>query len=381
MRTALVIEPNNDCVVGWTMDALRFHWLSILLRERLRIRFARVRGLSETRDAIETANHDLVLVATTWREPLVETTRMFEAIHRRRRRPKIVFFDTSDQSSSPFFPLLPYVDLFVKKQLLWPLSRYREDFHGNNILADYFARTQRFELGDWTFGAKLPPELETRVMLGWNLASARQLVRGLAESHFEASLPLRERSIDVHYRAGIHNDSWYTFHRRQMHEALGPLHARARVVAAVGNDARIPFRQFHAEMRSARLAVSPFGWGEVTDRDFHVVNSRSLLVKPDMSHLRTEPNVYVPGKTYVPVHWDGSDLVDTCIEYLHRLHEAERMTRAARDVYRAWFFGGGFVRKVSELLARVGCSAGEERSEQTFVEEEANRPEETLASC
>jgi hypothetical protein len=41
-----------------------------------------------------------------------------------------------------------------------------------------------------------------------------------------------------------------------------------------------------------------------------------LLVKPDMGHIRTEPNIFVPGETYVPVRWDFSDLPEVCARYL-----------------------------------------------------------------
>ena len=36
----------------------------------------------------------------------------------------------------------------------------------------------------------------------------------------------------------------------------------------------------------------------------------AVLVKPDMSHLETLPDLYRPGETYLPVRWDFSDLGD-----------------------------------------------------------------------
>ena len=39
--------------------------------------------------------------------------------------------------------------------------------------------------------------------------------------------------------------------------------------------------------------VSPFGFGEITLKDFETFLSGSVLVKPNMSHMETYPNFYI----------------------------------------------------------------------------------------
>ena len=33
-----------------------------------------------------------------------------------------------------------------------------------------------------------------------------------------------------------------------------------------------------------------------------------MLLKPDMGHIETWPNIYLPNETYMPFKWDMSDL-------------------------------------------------------------------------
>lgn len=357
MRTAWVIEPSHDPIAHWTTDAFRLQWPALLAKLRLRVRFFRTRSLAEVEALLTRARCDVVFLATSWKDSVAETRRILERVSA--RRPRLVFLDTSDPTSSPFFELLPFVDLFVKKQLLTPLSRYRESPRGGSVVVDELARAQGYDPGDWHFGGTLPEELERRVVLGWNLGSSRSLVGELLASHVRGNRPWHARTLDVHYRVGLSGeDDWYGFHRRRLHAALAPLASEARIVRAIGPESRVSPQRFRAEMAATRLAVSPFGWGEVTDRDFRAVVHGCLLVKPDMSHLVTEPNVYQPGVTYAPVRWDGSDLAEVCRQYLRRPDEARHMADAARRVYREWLLGGQ-LRRIAHLLGRLDGAASD----------------------
>ena len=53
---------------------------------------------------------------------------------------------------------------------------------------------------------------------------------------------------------------------------------------------------------------SPFGLGEICYRDFEILFSGCLMIKPDMKHIKTWPNIYIPMETYIPCRWDFSDL-------------------------------------------------------------------------
>jgi hypothetical protein len=125
---------------------------------------------------------------------------------------------------------------------------------------------------------------------------------------------------------------------------------------------------YYEELRSSRICVSPFGYGEICWRDFEAVLMGSLLVKPDMSHLRTEPDIFIPGETYVPVRWDFSDLEETCARYLEDREARERITARAYQVLSEYYLSCGFLKCFRKLLAQAGVDHLTEKGSTTLAE-------------
>ena len=69
-------------------------------------------------------------------------------------------------------------------------------------------------------------------------------------------------------------------------------------------------RRYASVMRRSKIALSPWGYGEVCLRDFEAMLSGAVLIKPDMSHVTTEPPIYRANETYLPCQRDFSDLDD-----------------------------------------------------------------------
>jgi hypothetical protein len=58
-----------------------------------------------------------------------------------------------------------------------------------------------------------------------------------------------------------------------------------------------------------------------------------------MSHLITYPNVYIPYETYVPLDWDGGDLLEKAKRYLKDERERNRIAQNAYENYLAELAG------------------------------------------
>ena len=82
------------------------------------------------------------------------------------------------------------------------------------------------------------------------------------------------------------------------------------------------------------MCISPYGWGEVCYRDFEIVISGALLIKPSMDHLSTFPDVYIPHETYIPVSWELNDLAETVERSLANYNFAKQIAQNGQDVYR-----------------------------------------------
>jgi hypothetical protein len=104
------------------------------------------------------------------------------------------------------------------------------------------------------------------------------------------------------------------------------------------------------ELAHCRMCFSPFGYGEVCWRDYEAVYSGALLIKPDMSHMVTEPDVFVPGETYVPIRWDFADLDDVVARWLADEPARLRVARNAWDAMHRWARSNAFVDQMERLL-------------------------------
>ena len=49
--------------------------------------------------------------------------------------------------------------------------------------------------------------------------------------------------------------------------------------------------------------LSPFGWGEICYRDFEATLGGNLLLKPNMDHIKTWPNIYTED-SYFKLDWN-----------------------------------------------------------------------------
>ncbi len=78
----------------------------------------------------------------------------------------------------------------------------------------------------------------------------------------------------------------------------------------MADTSRIPRGPYLKEMERSGIVIAPFGWGELTYRDYEAFISGSLVVKPDMSHLETWPDLYRDGTTILTHKWDMSDLME-----------------------------------------------------------------------
>lgn len=91
-------------------------------------------------------------------------------------------------------------------------------------------------------------------------------------------------------------------------------------------------REYREEMGKSRIVVSPYNWGEVCYRDFEAFAFGCVLLKPDMSHLRTYPSWYNEDDTYIPFQWDFSDfeenisrVIDNYNDYIQIAENGQRL--------------------------------------------------------
>lgn len=234
----------------------------------------------------------------------------------------------------------PLVDIYVKKHVLRDRNRYGQPTRGDTNLTDHFNR--RYDIAEPDQCFAIPPGFMDKLLVGPSFATAPGILPALLGSVPSAG----PRPIDVHARFAVGGTPWYQAMRAEAEAALRPL---SDLTLAQGEG--VPLPRFMVEMRRSKIGFSPFGYGEVCWRDYESVMAGAVLLKPDMSHIETAPDIFVPWETYVPVNWDLSDFEETVRRLVSDPELRQRIARQAFDTMHEWLKSDKFARALAPLFA------------------------------
>jgi hypothetical protein len=282
---------------------------------------------------------------------------------------RIAFFHDDAGGGIPRLEVLPFVDLFYTKALLKDRSLYRRALYGKELYSDYFhAKYGVVDPGHRDRPVAEDPTQLAKLRLSWNIGvgdyprgKLRQRA-GVAASialGFRAArlfygsgrLPpdpvaANRGAIDVHARFFLTGRPSIAYQRKLVLDRIA-----GHPAFLVGPASQ---RKYNREVANSKIVLSPFGWGELCLRDFEAVIGGALLLKPDMSHIETWPDVFVPGETYVPFSWEAEDLVETAERYLADSSARKRIARAAFDSYMTQLeaLPGRFEEIINEIVGK-----------------------------
>jgi len=289
---------------------------------------------------------DVVAAKLSYQSSVETVQRVIDVFRGLRGRCLRVYFDGDDDSCVQWPEMAGAVDAYVKKHMFSDPARYAREYVGKSNLTDYVHRTHgfSFESDPIRHTRPLSQEEIKSLRLGWNLSQDEKIVKLWQGMKSVAAVP---RTVDVVCRASAQPESWIYPLRRPVVSALEELAKRRPILLPTQ---KVTQEQYNQEMLSSRICISPFGYGEICWRDFEAIACGCLLVKPDMSHVRTRPDIFVPGQTYVPVRWDFSDLAETCERYLDQPVELARIVAAARTALDDWYNRERVVDCIVEIL-------------------------------
>lgn len=289
--------------------------------------------------------YDVVGLKLGFRTPAPEALRIARALRAAlSSSARMVYFDGEDDLGVQWPGLLPLVELYVKKHVFRDRREYLKPRIGKSNLTDYVARN----FGASFAGDIIPvtePVAEAqlgKIAPGWNVGLDDPIRR------LYAGARARAKDIDVVCRAGVDARSWIYPLRAPVMAGLDSMKRAYRVLTP---EARVPQAQYYEEMLRSEVCVSPFGYGEICWRDFEAVVCGCVLVKPDMSHVETEPDIFVPEETYVPVRWDYADLVPTLEGLLADPARRERIRANAMAALRGYLARDAVLERLRNILS------------------------------
>ena len=257
----------------------------------------------------------------------------------------LVWFDISDSTGWLQSQVLPLVRLYCKSQLLADRSEYTRPHYGNRIWADHYHRTDGVT-DDEPAEPRIvnDPALLDRLRVSWNSGLADYSLHGPLRMAMRQRIPLnallrfptdftppgRDRSIGFTCRMGTGYARDTVAHQRRRIAGL--------LAGRMATD-KLDRRAFLEEMRNARLVVSPFGFGEITLKDFEALLCGAALLKPDMSHLETWPDLFRNCETMLAHKWDLSDFLNCLDAAEDGAFDLPAIAQAGQETYRAALSG------------------------------------------
>lgn len=283
----------------------------------------------------------------------------------------LVWFDTTDGTGTTAFDVLPYVDLYAKNQLLRDHQLYGQQFFNNRLWSHFYY--EKFGIGANTsekLRSTVNPQDLHKLAVSWNLglgdfSSFSKWGRRLrifwpwANYPVLKTIPIADREVEISFRASTrYKNATISYQREQSRKILAEI-ARAGQ-HNIKYEGLLPYQQYKDEMYHSKIVPSPFGLGEVCFRDFECFLAGSVLFKPDMSHLETWPEYYVPEVTYVPHAWDFSDYQDRLVNLLDSPSKCQELAEKGQEVFllsRSSQGGDSFANHFSSIIQKAMCNS------------------------
>lgn len=251
-------------------------------------------------------------------------TRLMQAVRRACPEAAICYLDWMAPIDVRHAGVLdPFIDSYITKQTFRDPADFQAEFVGDSNLSDHYFRRMGKPMPSVRYA--FPAGFERKLILGSNFGFSPQMLDMFRRQH----PPAGKRDIGLHARIATKGVDWYQFMREEALQAALSVRASG-VICLIEGRVRRP--QFFAEMRRSQLCYSPFGYGEVCWRDYEAFATGALLIKPDMGHLRTFPEVFLPGETYVPLRWDSADLTAQVQHWLADTTARQRISDAASEL-------------------------------------------------
>lgn len=292
-----------------------------------------------------------------------ESHAVLEELSRLREKARhLAYVSIADSAGWDHARALPVVSLYCKSQLLRDRSAYLKPLYGNRLYADYYRRISGVIDIDPVYSEPVADERQLKKLaVSWNSGLADYSWAGPLRMKLYDYLPFAPllRFPDAFHAASAVRNKEFSCRigTRYVRESVAYQRRRIAEILADRIDIRkMSRRAYLDELARSRIAISPFGLGEITLRDFEIFMSGALLLKPDMSGIETWPDFFRDGATMTAYHWSLADLEDKIEMMLSNPTQATEIAAEGQQVYRAHLVGPAagemFADHVKQIIER-----------------------------
>lgn len=136
------------------------------------------------------------------------------------------------------------------------------------------------------------------------------------------------------YEHGLRTDIFYNKSRYELFDEVKKLKWNVITTEKTG---KLERQQYFNVLTNSKICISPYGYGEIAIRDIEAILSGCIVIKPDMSFVDTNPNIYNQ-ETCVfckPNFSDLNEKIDYIISNYESLYEVyyHNMVKCIKDEF------------------------------------------------
>lgn len=257
---------------------------------------------------------------------------------------KSVFYLESNDSAEVRYPqFVRYFKLWFKKQLYRDLNNYLKPFYGGTVYSDFYINEYDLNKNNIYCSKVMDCNDLVKLDLFWNILIGPYPIKRFKQSLLRKGisifganylallgpriLKMEDRSFPkrLFCHGRFSGPGIYT-------ESIG--YQRYLLLKEIQNDESIltgyiTQKEYNRELAQCQVVLSPFGWGEICHRDAEAIHNKGLLLKPNMDHIRTIPNIYESDKMYISINWDLSNLQEVFKSLKVNSEQIEKLSNEA----------------------------------------------------
>lgn len=232
----------------------------------------------------------------------------------------LIWFDTNDSTGNTQFEVLPYVNSYLKKQLLKNKTLYTRKYYGDTIYIDYYARN--YDLKGSMISFPLDLKYKQKINISWNYGLSdyrfsNQITRIFNSFSRKMNLKYIKPSLSRRILLNANFSANPSFKLRYFQrQSLSELLIKKFKTNKKFSFGYLPKKIYINNLKNSKSVLSPFGLGEVCFRDFETFIAGAALIKPDMEHLETWPNIFKKNINYISIPWRIEDFENRISEIL-----------------------------------------------------------------
>lgn len=247
---------------------------------------------------------------------------------------KVIYFDLSDSTSLLHPQIIKYVDIYSKSQLLKDKNLYKKKFYGNRIFTDFVFKKYKIVDAVKSYSLSINEKSIKKLRIHWNSSIGNYTYIGrILDKLYEKSKFRMFLKTPVKYQIFKKKKNlFYNMNVKYSRQTVAWYRESAFKNLNLEVPKRIKTYKYFIELEKSKVSLSPFGWGEINYRDFESFICGSLLVKPNMSHLETWPDLY-QDKNYISYSWNGNDLMEKFKKIKKNYPYYSKIAQNGRDFY------------------------------------------------